>query len=226
MGWWQKIQPQTRSSVEPGQTMSPPSVEDRAGTDVGSLKSPRQFSLEERASLLALARGTLERVTLRENPLLPESLSPRLNEPRACFVTLRINGKLRGCIGNISPRSSLAQAVVDNTCGAALRDCRFAPLEADEVPQTRIEISVLTEPVPLEESTPELRTARLRPGLDGVILKIGPHQATFLPKVWDQLPEPEVFLAQLSRKAGCEAHAWKSPIATLSVYQAETFAEP
>lgn len=123
--------------------------------------------------------------------------------PGASFVTLRIGVDLRGCIGTLEAFRPLAEDVRGNAVNAAFRDPRFAPLTAEEFDRIRIEVSVLSAPEPLDDVRSEAEAvARLRPGVDGVILRSGGHRATFLPQVWEQLPSPYDFLARLRRKAG------------------------
>ena len=116
-------------------------------------------------------------------------------------MTLTENGVLRGCIGYILPQEALYQAVVDNARNAATRDPRFQPVRPDEVNKIKIEISVLTEPQPLSFNSPEDLLNKLEPGEDGVVLQIGPRQATYLPQVWEQLPDKVQFLNNLARKS-------------------------
>jgi AmmeMemoRadiSam system protein A len=148
-----------------------------------------------------------------------------LSETKACFVTLTENGELRGCIGHISPQESLCQAVVDNARNAAIRDPRFLPVQPGEADKIKIEISVLTEPKPLQFSSPEDLLAKLQPGKDGVVLKIGGRGATFLPQVWEQLPDKVEFLNRLSEKAGCATGDWRKPGTSVLIYHVEAFKE-
>lgn len=138
----------------------------------------------------------------------PVADSADLHQPGASFVTLTQQGDLRGCIGSLEAWRPLAEDVRANALAAAFRDPRFPPLTADEVPNTRIEVSLLTpaEPLPCRDEADAL--VQLRPHIDGIILSAGRHRATFLPQVWEQLPEPAVFLAQLKRKAGLAADYW------------------
>jgi AmmeMemoRadiSam system protein A len=149
----------------------------------------------------------------------------RLAEPRACFVTLKTAGTLRGCIGHLWPRVPLAQAVFDSARKAAQEDPRFAPIEPEELREMTIEISVLSVPMPLEFGSTDQLLARLRPHLDGVVLDIGPYRATYLPQVWEQLPDPVQFLNSLAVKAGCRARDWRGPDARVSVYDVERVAD-
>ena len=191
-------------------------------------KPAAQFSPAERQFLLDLARRTLSRVTAGRD--LPEIKSDAVPAPcrvaKGCFVTLTKEGELRGCIGNILPAGPLYQAIMDNARNAALRDPRFLPVTAAEAGKIHIEISVLTVPVPLAFASPDDLLARLQPHRDGVVLQIGGHRATFLPQVWEQLPDKAEFLSHLAAKAGCPALAWRGKDVAVSLYQAEAFQEP
>lgn len=125
-----------------------------------------------------------------------------LDEKRAVFVTLKKHGALRGCIGQLSPRFSLFEAVRHAARAAAFEDTRFPPLTRDELPELELEISVLSPLEPLDVSTEEEALAALRPGVDGVVLTLGHRSGVFIPEVWKELPDPRDFLAQLKRKAG------------------------
>ncbi|QGF23437.1 AmmeMemoRadiSam system protein A [Raineyella fluvialis] len=132
-----------------------------------------------------------------------------LDAPGATFVTLTIDGELRGCIGTLEAFRSLEEDVRRNAVNAAFRDPRFAPLGPEEFDLVRVEVSVLSAPVPLDDVRSEAEAiARLRPGVDGVILRSGSHRATFLPQVWDHIPAPKDFLAHLRRKAGLRPDHW------------------
>ncbi|MCL5668915.1 MAG: AmmeMemoRadiSam system protein A [Gammaproteobacteria bacterium] len=135
-----------------------------------------------------------------------------LHEPGACFVTLTQYGKLRGCIGTLEAHRPLIEDVRANARAAALDDPRFAPLEADEMPLTRIEVSLLSnmEPIVCEDEAD--LCARLRPHLDGVVLRCGSRRGTFLPQVWQHLPEPKAFLNELKHKAGLPAGFWSDEV--------------
>jgi len=136
------------------------------------------------------------------------------------------NGALRGCIGYIEPRVALYQAVLDNARNAATRDPRFRPVRPEEVNKIKIEISVLTVPQPLPFKSPDDLLNKLQPGEDGVVLRIGPAEATFLPQVWEQLPDKVQFLNQLAQKAGCAPDDWRGRNVSVSIYHAEAFHEP
>ena len=133
-------------------------------------------------------------------------------------MTLTKRGDLRGCIGNILPQGPLYQAVIENARNAARRDPRFPPVTPPEVDQLEIEISVLTEPLPLFFSSPEDLLRKLHPGVDGVVLQIGNRSATYLPQVWEQIPDKVDFLNNLAEKAGCESSAWREPGVSVFIY--------
>ena len=191
--------------------------------------APENYAAPERKLLLDLARRTLTCVVT--NPDLSgfkvnaKGVPPQLAETKACFVTLTENGELRGCIGHILPQEPLYQAVVDNAQNAATRDPRFVPVQPGETGKIKIEISVLTEPKPLPFTSPEDLLAKLQPGKDGVVLKIDGRGATFLPQVWEQLPDKVEFLNHLSEKAGCASGDWRKPGTSVLTYRVEAFKE-
>ncbi|MFT8394747.1 AmmeMemoRadiSam system protein A [Propionibacterium sp.] len=131
-----------------------------------------------------------------------------LDRDGASFVTLTIGGALRGCIGSLTAYRPLREDVARNAHNAAFEDPRFPPLGADEYPGTAVEVSVLGAPEPVPARTEDELIAALRPGTDGVILREGHHRATFLPQVWEQLPDPHEFLQALRHKAGLRADRW------------------
>lgn len=131
-----------------------------------------------------------------------------LHEPGACFATLKQEGELRGCIGSLEARASLARDVVDNAYSAAFRDPRFSPLAPAEAGITGLEVSVLAEPELLTAASRDELLAQLQPGIDGLIIDDGHYRATFLPAVWEQLPDPESFLHHLELKAGMAGGWW------------------
>jgi AmmeMemoRadiSam system protein B/AmmeMemoRadiSam system protein A len=173
--------------------------------------------------LLQLARENLIAAVHKKELTLPENIPEYAKENRGCFVTLTINGNLRGCIGYIEPIKPLVQAVAENARNASMRDPRFAKVNENELGMIAIELSVLTVPVPLEFESPKELLEKLRPGIDGVILENGPYQSTFLPQVWEQLPDRVMFLEYLSRKAGVDSDGWKQ--SKVKIYQAEHFEE-
>lgn len=131
-----------------------------------------------------------------------------LSEPAACFVTLTQQGRLRGCIGSLAPHRALADDVRANAHAAAFQDPRFAPLPAEELSTTRIEVSVLSPLAPLAFVDEDDALSQLRPGVDGLVLACDGRRGTFLPQVWESLPQPRQFLSELKRKAGLPADFW------------------
>jgi AmmeMemoRadiSam system protein A len=179
------------------------------------------ISTEERRLLLTLARQAIASRFAGEKPALPDT--PQLRQLAACFVTLKKNGGLRGCIGNLQAVDSLAAAVRRNALAAAFNDSRFSPLTAEELPGLEIEISLLTEAKKLDYADAADLCCRLRPGVDGVILRAGSRGATFLPQVWEQLPAADIFLSHLCLKAGLAADFWRHSQPEISIYQVEHF---
>lgn len=175
---------------------------------------------EQGRLLIAHARATIERALAQGVTALPRP--DWLNEPGAVFVTLTLNGELRGCIGSLEAHRALIADIEANAYAAAFRDPRFAPLTLDEWPQVEVEVSVLAPAQRLTFSGEADALRQLRPGMHGMILEYGRHRATFLPQVWEQLPQPHQFLAQLKRKAGLGADFWASDLG-LWRYSVEKF---
>jgi len=146
-----------------------------------------------------------------------------LKEKRGTFVTLHKKGNLRGCIGNIDPDKTILQGVMDNARQAAFNDSRFSPLSYEELKDTHIEISILTPPEKLDYTDAKDLVAKLRPHIDGVMIKKQYKSATFLPQVWEQLKDPEIFLTHLCSKAGLPRDEWKSCDLEVLVYQVQSF---
>lgn len=191
-----------------------------------STTASASYSVSDKHTLLSLARKSLQRaVTDGKLIEVPTDIAPYLKVEKGCFVTLTIKGQLRGCIGNISPDMPLAEAIIRNARSAALYDSRFSPVTADELAAIEVEVSVLTAPTPLEFSSPDDLLKKLRPNVDGVVLKVGMSRSTFLPQVWEQLPDPNDFLNHLSAKAGQPAMAWRQPGTQVMIYQVEAFKE-
>ena len=182
---------------------------------------------EEKQTLLHIARQSLELAVRGEKlpPLDETALTPHLKESGASFVTLTVRGDLRGCIGALEPYQSLAEDVREHAVAAALEDYRFPQVQEDELMNIAIEVSRLTRPVPLEYTDSEDLLAKLRPGVDGVILRDSFRRATFLPQVWEKIPEAGAFLANLCAKMGAAPDTWKRKHLEVLVYQVEEFHE-
>lgn len=135
-----------------------------------------------------------------------------LSEPGASFVTLHKGGELRGCIGSLQAFRPLITDVAENAFAAAFRDPRFARLQAHELPELTLDISVLSAPLPMTFNSERDLLSQLQPHQDGLILQDGPHRGTFLPSVWESLPEAERFLQQLKLKAGLTPDHWSENI--------------
>ena len=186
------------------------------------------LSLDEKQTLLRLAREALECAARgrRLPPVDQTALTPVLATTGASFVTLTKGGELRGCIGALEPSMPLFEDVRQHAIAAALQDFRFPPVHDSELADICVEVSRLTPPLPLEYSGPEDLLARLRPGLDGVILSDGKwRRATFLPQVWEKLPDPVDFLNHLCEKMGLPFNSWRVQHFEVKVYQVEEFHE-
>jgi len=157
--------------------------------------------------------------------LTPSLQSESFQAHCGTFVTLKIQGQLRGCIGNLTSTESVLDGVKRNAVNAAFHDPRFPPLSAAELDRTEIEVSILSEPLPLEYRDSRDLIRKLRVNVDGVIIRKGHISATFLPQVWEQLPRPEKFLAHLCIKAGLPSDAWKSSELEVLTYQVQNFEE-
>lgn len=133
-------------------------------------------------------------------------------QPGASFVTLTQWGELRGCIGSLQACDPLIEDVSNNAVSAALHDLRFTPLVADELDTVNVEVSLLSELQPLVFSSEADAVAQLRPAIDGIVFEYGPYRSTFLPQVWESLPQPQQFLAKLKSKAGLSEDFWAEGI--------------
>lgn len=172
--------------------------------------------------LLAIARGTLAgELSQPGEPWLRESW---LDEQGACFVTLHKAGELRGCVGSMLAYRPLLEDIRSNAIAAAFSDPRFPQLEAWELADLTISVSLLSALEPLQFGSEEELLAQLRPGVDGLLLEYGRHRGTFLPAVWESLREPEIFLNKLKAKAGLREDFW-SPDIDVKRYTTSTWAE-
>ncbi len=167
-----------------------------------------------RTSLRAVARESIAH-GLREGrpPRLDLDLYPAaFLEPRASFVTLHREGALRGCTGSLEPDGPLVVGVARNAFRSAFQDPRFPPLEGHELASLEISVSVLSGLEPIVARSEADLLAKIRPGVDGLVLREGARAATFLPSVWEALPSPQAFLHALERKAGLDPGHWSATL--------------
>ena len=183
-----------------------------------------QLTKEQGATLVQLARAALNHHLLGTAEAEPPG-DPLFLEKRAVFVTLTLKGKLRGCIGSLLPVMPVWESVRDNAVNAAVNDHRFTPLTVSELEKVSLEVSVLTLPEPLSHSGGRDLIGKLRPGVDGVILRKDGRSATFLPQVWEQLTTPELFLDHLCTKAGLPKKSWHGEDVLIEIYQVVSFTE-
>lgn len=168
--------------------------------------------------LIAIAREAIEHV----DDEITTWEADWLRQPGATFVTLRLDGDLRGCIGSLEARRPLGEDVAANARAAAYRDPRFPPVTPPEIVRLGVEVSLLSAQQPFPVTCEAEAVERLRPGVDGVCLSFREFRSTFLPQVWESIPEAARFLAELKRKAGLPPSFWH-PDVRLSRYTVEKF---
>ena len=186
-----------------------------------------ELTLEEQQTLLHLAREAMEYGVRGQKlpPLAEKTLSKHLLEQGTSFITLTIRGQLRGCIGGLEARQPLITDVREHAIAAALEDPRFPPVREDELNRIQIEVSRLTRPVPLEYKDAADLLSKLRPHVDGVILRDGFRRATFLPQVWEKIPDPAEFMDNLCYKMGASDNTWRIKHLDVLIYQVQEFHE-
>jgi len=182
---------------------------DRDGSGVGV-----GLGEEERRVLRSIASESIRKGLDEAKPLDPDpgDFSPALQELGAAFVTLKIDGQLRGCVGSFEARVPLVQDVARNAYAAAFRDHRFPPLSHAEYPGLELHVSILTPLEPFAVRDRQDLLERIRPGMDGLLLEDAPHRSIFLPQVWESLPAPEDFLGELLLKAGLPRNHWSDSL--------------
>jgi AmmeMemoRadiSam system protein A len=178
---------------------------------------PVDFSDSEKQTLLEHARKVLQTVVTTQEPAKEKSPHTKYLEKFGVFISLHKKDKLRGCIGNIQPILTIWDAITENTSAAAQEDIRFAPVTEFEIPEITIEISILTKP---EECTAD----DIQQG-DGVIIQQGEYKATYLPQVWETIPDKNDFLSSLCKKAGLEGDCYLDKITKIYKYHAIVFTE-
>ena len=193
---------------------------------MSSAEQPPALNPRQRRILLETGTDSIAHGLERGQPLRPDPVGypQRLRETGASFVTLELGGHLRGCIGTLTARQPLILDVAQHAFEAAFEDPRFEPVNAAELTELELHISVLSPAQPLTVRNEQDLLSRLRPGTDGLVIEEGRHRATFLPAVWDQLNDPGVFLSQLKYKAGLPTDYWSDTIKVFR-YTTESFAD-
>ena len=174
--------------------------------------------------LIELARRTVEHGIGRTEPLrvYPSDYSPALREKRASFTTLRIKGDLRGCMGTLEAERTLVEDVVNSSFTAAFQDPRFPPVQKKELASLEYHISILSPPERIFVKDEKDLVERLRPGIDGLVLRAGEHRATFLPSVWEVIPKASDFVRRLKKKARLDETFWSAEMVFL-IYTTDSF---
>lgn len=190
--------------------------------DSGSVGDDTRLSLAQRQQLLHLARSAIRHELSGQGDVTLSGYDRALQVKRGSFVTLNLAGQLRGCIGNLAATRPLLLDVAHNAGAAAFRDPRFRPLSEEEYTRVDLHISVLSPARELGLTSREALVEFLEPGVHGVILEQGGRRATYLPSVWDKLPDPEIFIGELRAKAGLAREGWSSDT-RVSVYTTEEF---
>jgi len=157
--------------------------------------------------LIPIARASIAQALGKPHAKTKEDL-PWLQDKGASFVTLTQNEQLRGCIGTLEAHRALLIDVKANAYAAAFHDPRFSPLSSDELDDTQIEISLLSAMQAIAFANESDALAQLQPGVDGIVLEFGHYRSTFLPQVWEQLPDARLFMAHLKHKAGLSPEFW------------------
>ncbi|MEW6079005.1 MAG: AmmeMemoRadiSam system protein A [Thermodesulfobacteriota bacterium] len=185
----------------------------------------KKITKKQGTALVHLARKTIfERLGMKaEEPEFDPEKEPAFSERAGTFVTLTLNGSLRGCIGSLTADESILSGVKRNAVNAAFQDPRFPPLTTEEATRVAVEVSVLTEPQPLVYKNPKDLLAKLTPHADGVIIQKGLARATFLPQVWEQLTDKVAFMENLCTKAGLPPNAWEHQDLKVLTYQVQSF---
>ncbi len=188
-----------------------------------------KLSDDEGKLLLKLARQSISQDLSNRNfdiELLKSNMSQFvINEKRGIFVTLHLNKQLRGCIGNIEPIKTIYTGVLENAKQSAFHDTRFRPVTYEEFNDIHIEVSILTKPEPISYTDTNDLIGKLKPFIDGVIVKKRYQSATFLPQVWEQLKVPHDFLSHLCSKAGLSPNEWEKGEVDILTYQVQIFEE-
>lgn len=183
-----------------------------------------RFCEEEKMLLRQVAKNAVEYKLQHGTPLNVDTAHyPHpLREPGASFVTLKKHSELRGCIGSLEAHRPLVEDVAHNAHAAAFTDPRFPPVSLQELPELEFHISVLTPAMPMQFESEKDLLEQIRPGIDGLVLEDGPYRGTFLPAVWESLPDATQFLQHLKLKAGLPKDHWSDTL-KISRYTTESF---
>ncbi len=186
--------------------------------------APGGLCEEEKTLLRRVARDRIEHTLQHGTPYSVDATRypGPLREPGASFVTLKKHGKLRGCIGSLEARQPLVEDVLYNAHAAAFADPRFPPVSAQELPELEFHLSILTPAEPLQFTSEMDLLQQIRPGIDGLVLEDDLHRGTFLPAVWESLPDATQFLQHLKQKAGLPVDYWSDTL-KVSRYTTESF---
>ncbi|MFH1132985.1 MAG: AmmeMemoRadiSam system protein B [Nanoarchaeota archaeon] len=194
---------------------------------VAFVEPEAELTADDKEELLALARQSIVEYTMtgKKPNVDAKDLSPALTEEQGCFVTIEKNSALRGCVGHIFPQEALYQCVIDNAANAAAHDSRFLPLTPAELEAVIVEVSILSVPQPLLFSSGDDLKEKLTPLRDGVVLRKGRLVSVYLPQVWEELPDKDIFLSSLCEKGGMPKLCWQDTATQVFVYQADVFEE-
>ncbi|KZY87995.1 AMMECR1 domain-containing protein [Oleiphilus sp. HI0081] len=181
---------------------------------------------QHQQQLIAIAQATIRHGLDHGRPLSVQigDYDAELEKEFASFVTLKISGELRGCIGSLQAYRPLVLDIAENAYRAAFNDSRFSPMSQSEYEKLQYHISVLSTPEPMQVNSEQDLLSQLRVGIDGLILTLGNRRATFLPSVWEQLPDKSDFLNHLKAKAGLTLDYWNESI-ELERYTVESFGD-
>ena len=185
---------------------------------ISEIDKQKLLKIAREAITCAVRNEQLEKIKLQE-------YSKLLRDPGASFVTLTIRGKLRGCIGTLKANQPLVLDVQEHAVAAAMEDYRFPVVCEEELQSINIEISRLTPVHLMDYSTQEDLVSKIRVNVDGVLIKANGRRATFLPQVWEKVPDPEQFLSQLCMKMGAPPDLWREKHLQIYTYQVEKFKE-
>lgn len=192
------------------------------------IENINNISEKEGNSLVYLAIKSIEEYLKNKKSVYLEEIPfENWKKKGASFVTLerKDTGQLRGCIGSIIPHQPLYKDVIHNAIAAATKDPRFVPVDLNELPILKTKVSVLSYPAKLEYKDPDDLLSKIKPYEDGLILKLGEYQGTFLPDVWQQIPNIEEFLSHLCMKAGLPPNCWYKYNPDIYVYKTKVFSD-